>query len=183
MIHSILNRKISFFLLFLTLHSTVSAEPIFKLLPISTSIDKNKFYSEIFTKVGFFPNRLTAVYKKEIDTFYPLESLLFIETNIPENQANTSYQIILSDNKSQCHTASERVLELSDKFVDIEIDGTRVALDKSLQLDEFKSSKDNLKYSVHNLRMIFSPLAEVKETEDYLSRCSGSISVRLEFTI
>ncbi|EKO3672285.1 hypothetical protein M3923_000922 [Vibrio metschnikovii] len=182
MIHSVLNKIVVLFFLFIIFVSTARAAPITKLLPVSTRIDKNSFHSESFTKVTFFPNSLTAVYNN-MDTFHPLQTSLFIETDIPDNQANTSYQIILTDNQSQCHTATDSILELSDKFVDVEIDGENIALNESIQIGDFKSSKDNFKYSVHDFKLLFLPLPEVTQPDDYILRCSGSISVRVEFTI
>ncbi|WP_217540366.1 hypothetical protein [Vibrio metschnikovii] len=183
MFRIILARTFALMFLFVTLLSTANAAPITKLLPLSTLIDKNNFYSESFTKVEFFPSNLTAVYNKGMKTFHPLQTSLFIETDIPGSQVNTSYQLILTDNHSQCHTAAESVLELSDKFVDVEIDGTSLALNESIQVGDFKSSKNDFKHSIHDFKLLFSPLPEVTEVDDYLLRCSGSVSVRLEFTI
>lgn len=173
----------SFVFVIITAFFPAIAAPITKQLPISTSIDKNKFYSNSFTKVEFSPNTLKAVYSNEKDTFRPLQTSLFIESDISDNQANNSYQIILTDNQSQCYTAGDRILDLSDNFVDIEIDGKILTQKSSVKVDDFKSSKDDFKHSTHDFKLLFSPLPEVTQVDDYLLRCSGSISVRLEFTI
>ncbi|MDQ2164981.1 MULTISPECIES: hypothetical protein [Vibrio] len=178
-----LARTLPLFVLCITFFSTVNAAVITKQLHVSTVIDKKKFHSQNFTKLEFFPNNLTAFYNKGIDTFHPLQTSLYIETDIPDNQVNTSYQIILTDNQSQCHTAAESVLELSDKFVDVEIDGKNLAINEGIQVGDFKSSKNDFKHSIHDFKLLFAPLPEVTQFDDYLLRCSGSISVRLEFTI
>lgn len=178
-----LSRTLTLLFLSIALFSEVNAAPIVKAIPVSTSIDKNKFYSESFTKVVFLPSILTAEYNRVIGTFYPVNTSLIIETDIPNNEANTSYQLILTDNQAQCHTTTGSVVDLYDKFVNVEIDGKSIGINESIKLDDFKSNQNGFKSSIHYFNLQFSSLPDKMKVDEYLLRCGGSISVRLEFTI
>lgn len=167
------------------------AAPLVKSFPLSTEIDKNDFFGITFTLIKFQPESLTVLFDRNAGEFASGLTELQIRTDISTTD-NLNYNIFLTKNDSACVTADMSILPIVESttllgasLVAVVIDGESIALNEFLPIAGFSDNSQGYKSATHQFRLDFSPLSAMSEIPSghAISRCSGVISVRLEFSL
>ncbi|MGT4070541.1 UNVERIFIED_CONTAM: hypothetical protein I5919_17130 [Aeromonas hydrophila] len=163
------------------------AAPIARQIDLSTEIDKNKFSLGEFIDVRFVPDSLVAIFDKKAGVFKDLATNMSVITNLPTSESNNGFSVWLSENKITCFDSSNAAVILTPThdtdaygFAKLSIDGASIPIGKSVSISEFNIVNDGLFEGYYPVSISFSELYESDLNE---GKCSGNISVRVEFNI
>jgi hypothetical protein len=171
----------------LLLSPIISAVPIARQIDISTEIDKNKFSIGEFMDVRFVPDSLVAIFDTNLGTFKDLNTNISVITSLPISEANNGFSVLLSENSIACINGNNVGVMLVPNldsdiygFAKLRIDGVSIPIGKSVSIPRFNVINDGLFEGYYPVNISFSALSESHLNE---GKCSGNISVRVEFNI
>ncbi|MGL6370468.1 hypothetical protein ACSZNB_12860 [Aeromonas hydrophila] len=163
------------------------AAPIARQIDLSTEIDKNKFSLGEFIDVRFVPDSLVAIFDKKVGVFKDLTTNMSVITSLPTSEANNGFSVWLSENRVTCFDGSNSAVILTPTldtdvygFAKLNIDGASIPIGKSVSISKFNIVNDGLFEGYYPVSISFSELSESDLNE---GKCSGNISVRVEFNI
>ncbi len=163
------------------------AAPIARQIDLSTEIDKNKFSLGEFIDVRFVPDSLVAIFDKKVGVFKELTTNMSVITSLPTSEANNGFSVWLSENRVTCFDGSNSDVMLTPTldtdvygFAKLNIDGASIPIGKSVSISKFNIVNDGLFEGYYPVSISFSALSESDLNE---GKCSGNISVRVEFNI
>lgn len=163
------------------------ALPVSRQINVYTEIEKNKFSLGEFMDVRFVPDTLLATFDQSLGTFRNLNTHLSVITNLPTTELNNGFSVLLSENSVLCTDVNSQDIALTATsdvdvygFAKLSIDGMSVPVGKSVKISHFNVTTNGLFEGYYPVAIDFSALSGVGLSQ---GKCSGNISVRVEFNI
>lgn len=163
------------------------AAPIARQIDIYTEIDKNKFSLGEFMDVRFVPDSLVAIFDNNIEAFKDLNTNMSVVTSLPSSEMNTGFSVLLSENRMTCLDGRNMMVTLTPTlesdiygFAKLRINNIDIPMGKNVSIPKFNIVNDGLFEGFYPVDISFSALSESHLNQ---GKCSGSISVRVEFNI
>ncbi|WP_413282541.1 hypothetical protein [Vibrio sp. MA40-2] len=153
-------------------YSTVITEQFF----LTTTIDKNSFFSNAITRFEFKPHALALVYNNNTKTFNEAFSDLIVETDIPKTNTDMFLAIRMTENTTQCSDFDNLVISNSDDLAIIHLEDELMSLDQPVDF-QFNDVVNDSKAAKYKTSINFKSLPE------NAIDCSGSVTMTLEFSI
>ncbi|MGR5435714.1 hypothetical protein [Vibrio owensii] len=161
---------VAIFLIFFCSYSIASSEFV-KDLNISASIERSKFYDYGVSKFEFKDEKIKLDYNYNAQKFSDVETVLIIETDIPNTLKNVGFELNVSELNSVCESYDDKSLLASD-YAEGYLDGTMVNKGDEIEYDTFDDDIDG-KYS-----MTLPMVLKFKELDSGIvnkSKCSGNV--------
>ena len=163
------------------------AAPISRQIDISTEIDKNKFSLGEFMDVRFVPDSLVAVFDRDAGSFRDLATNMSVVTSLPISEANSGFSVLLNENNISCFDGNNTAVTLTPApdtdvygFAKLRIDGISLPIGSSVPIPEFNIINNGFFEGYYPVNISFSALSA---SHLDAGKCSGNISVRVEFNI
>lgn len=163
------------------------ALPVSRQINVYTEIEKSKFSLGEFVDVRFVPDSLLATFDKSLGTFRTLNTNLSLVTNLATTELNNGFSVLLAENSIVCTDASSQEIALTATsdidmygFAKLNIDGVNVPVGKSIQISKFNVTTNGFFEGYYPVSIDFSALSGAGISQ---GKCSGNISVRVEFNI
>lgn len=159
-------------------HSIAFSEPITKVLPVYTELDKNAFFSNEITRFEFVPDRFTLQYLNEQNTFRQEISTIEIESDIPESEPDILFSLVLDSNELVCYDENELIIEGGDESeIIVDVENVEMSKDESIDFNFNQVSEDGLRGANLDANFTFPKIPEKSKS------CYGQIDVSIELTI
>lgn len=160
-----------------TFHSAAFSDPITKVLPVYTELDKNAFFSNEITRFEFVPDQLTLEYLTQENTFRQESSTIEIETDIPETEPDLLFSLILDSNQFICTKANDEIIESTDDMITFNIENNAMEIGEPVDFNFNLIDDNGLKGAKLDANFAF-PKVPTSAT-----RCAGQVNISIELTI
>lgn len=161
--------------------------PVARQVNVSTSIEKNNFSFGEFVVVEFIPGEFLAEFSAKLKTFKDIDAHISVVTSLLTSDANNGFWLHVSDNSLLCidRDGNEVQLVESDEsdvygFVRFSISGIPVPVGSGVLIERFNIVEAGMWAGYYPVKINFSALSLSNLSE---GKCSGNISVRVEFNI
>ncbi len=168
-----------FFLLSLALSlvSFTSIATETKVLTITTELNKNKFFSNEITRFEFEPSQLTLEHDPENETFKPADTTLYIESDIPNDNADILFSLMVLEKQQVCLDDEKNMIDVSDDFSTIKIGEQDMSLNEKLDFFFDDIDENSFKSATLPTVVTFGDLPKEAHT------CSGGFTVVMELSL
>ena len=160
---------------------TMNVEGASTLLSIKTTLDVRQLYEESITSVVFKPSNLKLKVSQDKKQFDDVNSILRIETDIPNGTIDIPYKAKLTKNTASCTDYSGEVNEQKE-FVKLTIDQKDLSEGEAIYFDRFNSNNGSTMASEHEIKLSFSPFKNIT-TKGLPESCSGEVNFDIEVDI
>ncbi|EJM7853154.1 hypothetical protein ACOKWQ_000971 [Vibrio parahaemolyticus] len=148
-----------------------SSPEFVKELNLSASIERSKFYDYGVKKFEFKDEEVKLNYNYNAQKFSDVETVLIIETDIPNTLKNVGFELNVTELNSVCESYNDKDILASD-YAEGYLDGERINKGDEIGYDTFDDDIDG-KYS-----MTLPMVLKFKEVENEIvnkSKCSGNV--------